>query len=929
MLHSDTEAFDQIPMMEDRRVLEAMASRLEGLTKQEVIQNLDRFGRNAVPGLKRKSLIKRFLANFTHLMAFLLWGGGVIGFVAGMPQLGYAIWAVNLINGIFSFWQEYKAEKATETLLRLLPAFARIVREGREVRVLAEELVPGDILLLAEGEKIPADARLLSGSALTVDQSTLTGESRPVQKTGDVAHPHQDRWEYPNLIFAGTSVATGSARAVVIATGGDTEFGKIARLTQALPEAPSPLQKEMMWVTRLITLLVVAIGAVFWAAATLLAGLELRVGFVFAMGMIVAFVPEGLLPTVTLSLAMGVQRMARRNALVKTLSSVETLGSTTVICTDKTGTLTQNEMTVTDFWVGGRKLKLTGVGYHSDGQVLEAGRPVSVHFQPDLQELLTAASLCNNSRLVSSGSVPGVWTPVGESGEAALRVAALKAGLNGEEIERLYPRISEIPFDTRRRRMTTIQQGPEERIVFVKGSAKELLTLCTRFRQGGAEITLDEKTRREISDAVDGYARGGLRVLAFARRTLPGSLSDFTPYQMERELTFLGLAALTDPPRAGVAEAVEKCHRAGIRLVMFTGDYELTAEAVARKIGLLRSSRSRIYTGGEVAEMSDAELAEVLRANVVFARFTPEEKLRLVAILQTMGEVVAVTGDGVNDAPALKKADIGVAMGKSGTDVAREAADMVLVDDDFASIVNAVEEGRAVYANIRKFITYIFTSNVAEAFPFIFFALSSGRIPLGLNVMQVLSIDLGTDIMPALALGAEKPESGLMDRPPRPRNQHVIDKPLLIRVFFWLGLFQGITAMVAFYFQYWRNGFVGQWIDLPSGGTLYASATTMTLAAIVASQVGNLFTQRSERLSLFRMNPFTNRLLWLGVGVEVVLLLAVVYLPPFQKVFGTAPFAAANWFLLLAAVPLLPLADEVRKAVARRKTKSRGNESLH
>ncbi len=921
-MNKSAESSISFHLLSDPELFDSLATSAEGLTQSEIQKRLARFGRNAIPKLKRKSLVKRFLANFTHLMALLLWAGGVIGLAAGMPQLGYAIWAVNLINGIFSFWQEYKAEKATTALMRLLPAFARAVRNGKEEWIPAEELVPGDLLLLAEGEKISADAQLLSGSALTVDQSTLTGESQPVQKTGDVLAQGRSPVECPNLLFAGTSVTTGSARAVVIATGGDTEFGKIARLTQALPEEPSPLQKEMMWVTRLVTLLVVAIGAVFLAAATLLAGLELRVGFVFAMGMIVAFVPEGLLPTVTLSLAMGVQRMSRRNALVKTLSSVETLGSTTVICTDKTGTLTRNEMTVTDLWLVGHALKLTGAGYHSAGDVLEEGQPVSSRVKPDLEGLLVTAGLCNNARLSRSETASGNWAVRGDAGEAALKVAACKAGLDLEEAARKNPRILEIPFDTRRRRMTTIHEGPEGRIAFVKGSAKELLALCTRFRKEGAELPLDEKTRREISNAVDGYARDGLRVLAFARRTLPDSLPDFTPSPVERDLTFLGLAALTDPPRAGVAEAVEKCHRAGIRLVMFTGDYELTAEAIARKIGILRSPVSRIYTGAEVAAMTDTELVDALRRNVVFARFTPEEKLRLVAILQTMGEVVAVTGDGVNDAPALKKADIGVAMGQSGTDVAKEAADMVLVDDNFASIVNAVEEGRAVYANIRKFIAYIFTSNVAEAFPFIFFALSGGRIPLGLNVMQVLSVDLGTDIMPALALGAEPPELGLMDRSPRPREQHVIDQALLIRVLCWLGLFQGITAMAAFYFQYWSNGFAGQWIDLPASGTLYASATAMTLAAIVASQVGNLFTQRSERLSIFRTNPFTNRLLWLGVAVELSLLFAVVYLPPFQKVFGTAAFPAENWWLLLAAVPLLPLVDEWRKAVVRRKTKA-------
>jgi magnesium-transporting ATPase (P-type) len=921
-LNKSTDSSPSFPLLSDPELFDSLATGPDGLAQFEAQNRLFRFGRNAIPKLKRKSLVKRFLANFTHLMALLLWGGGIIGFAAGMPELGYAIWAVNLINGVFSFWQEFKAEKATSALLRLLPPSARVMRQGREVRLPAEELVPGDILLLSEGEKIPADARLLSGSALTVDQSTLTGESQPVRKTGGPVAPLPNRLEFPNLVFAGTSVTTGSARALVLTTGGATEFGKIAQLTQAVPEVPSPLQKEMMWVTKLVTFLVVAIGLVFLVAATLLAGLELRVGFIFAMGMIVAFVPEGLLPTVTLALAMGVQRMARRNALVKSLSSVETLGCTTVICTDKTGTLTQNEMTVTDLWLAGRKLKFTGAGYHAKGEALEEGHPVSPRGKPDLQELLTAAGLCNNSRLSGAEGAGGKGGVLGDASEAALKVAALKAGVDVEASARQAPRILEIPFDTQRRRMTTIHQGAEGHIAYIKGSAKELLLLCTRFRLDGKELPLDDRTREEICAAVDGYARDGLRVLAVARRAFAEPFSDFSPSFVEQELTFLGLAAMADPPRPSVAEAVKKCHRAGIRILMLTGDYELTAESIARKIGIIRTPAAPVFTGSQLDAMNDQELKQVLRENVVFARVAPVHKLRLVTALQEAGEVVAVTGDGVNDAPALKKADIGVAMGQSGTDVAKEAADIVLIDDNFASIVNAVEEGRAVFANIRKFITYIFTSNVAEAFPFIFFALSGGRIPLGLNVMQVLSVDLGADIMPALALGAEPPEPGLMDRPPRRRGRHVLDGPLLVRAFLWLGLFQGAAAMAAFYFQYWSHGFAGQWLGLPSRGALYASATAMTLAAIVISQVGNVFTQRSESISVFRLNPFTNRLLWLGIAVQIALLLAIIYFPPLQKIFGTAAFSAENWLFLLALVPILPIADELRKAFVKRKTRA-------
>jgi len=898
----------------------ALSSRPGGLPQAEVEERLRRHGPNAIREVRGAPLSVKFLSQFTHRMALLLWAGGLIGFLAGMPQLGAAVWAVNVVNGCFSFWQEYKAEKATEALRRLLPAHARVVRGGEERRVEASALVPGDVLLLSEGEHISADARLVAEAELRVDQSTLTGESHPVRKMCDPA-PAQglSRTEIPNLVFAGTSVAAGTGTAVVFATGMETEFGKIAGLTQGMEGERSPLQKEMERVTRVVSALATGVGLLCFVLAVLLAGMPLSEGFLFALGMIVAFVPEGLLPTVSLSLALGVQRMARRKALVKRLSAVETLGCTTVICTDKTGTLTQNEMTVREVWVAGRTVDVTGVGYAPGGEFLVDGLPLPPDdpLRSDLRPLLLCGALCNNARLLPPDAPSGRWSILGDPTEAALKVAAAKGGVDLEAEAVRSPRIREIPFDSRRKRMATVHSSEANWTVRVKGAPQEVLRRCSRIRWGGVERAIGEAEAARVNGVTDDLARAGLRVLAVAERRLPAYLAGDEAGEIERDLTLLGLVAMMDPPRPEVIEAVSRCHRAGIRIIMITGDYALTAESVARRIGILRTPMPRLLNGAELDGMGEEALKGALRDEVILARVTPEHKLRVVNALQEMGHIVAVTGDGVNDAPALKKADIGVAMGLSGTDVAKEAADMVLADDNFASIVNAVEEGRAVFANIRKFITYIFTSNTPEAVPFILFAFSAGRIPLALNVMQILSIDLGTDLVPALALGAEPPEPGLMDRPPRRPSEHAITGSLLRRSYLFLGLIQSAAAMAAFYFVFWTNGHWGRWIDLPAEGPVYRSATTMTLAAVVATQVGNLFAQRTERASVFHAGFFRNRLLWAGITTEVGLLLLIVHVPFLQSIFGTAGFPAQGWWFLLLCVPALLLADEGRKALLR------------
>ena len=906
-----------------------MNSRLAGLSSIQVRENQEKFGKNVINDKKEKSIILIFLSNFISMMAILLWVGGLVAFFAKMPELAIAIWLVNVINGVFSFWQEFRASKATEALKKMLSSYARVVRDNKEVQILTEDLVPGDIMIIAEGDKIGADARLLESSDLQVNQSSLTGESNPVRKTQDpVLRDGLTRSEIPNLIFTGTSVSSGTAKAVVTSIGMETMFGKIANLTQTMKEEQSPLQKELNRLTKQVSVMALSIGALFFAVAVLFVKEPVAKSFIFSLGMIVAFIPEGLLPTVTLSLAMAVQRMAKEHALVKKLSAVETLGCTTVICSDKTGTLTQNEMTVCNLWLPGQELNITGLGYAPTGKIINGDKEVIISNDKDLKMLLTAAGLCSNARLVEPNEESDRYTVLGDPTEACLGVVAQKGGVDIEAQTLLTPRIRELPFDSRRKRMSTIHQldkplNGSSRIAYIKGAPKEMLDLCTSIQKQGTTSTISDEERSEIMLANDKYARNGLRVLAVAYRlisrednTIPAALSAYTPELIEQQMTFVGLVVMADPPRPEVADAVALCHKAKIRIIMITGDYGLTAESIARRIGIVESDHPKIVSGVELEEMSEDYLTEVLKDEVIFARVAPEQKYRIVCSLQKMGEIVAVTGDGVNDSPALKKADIGVAMGIAGTDVAKEAADIILTDDNFASIVRAIEEGRGVYSNIKKFITYILNSNMPEAAPSAAFLVSRGGIPLPLTVMQILTIDLGTDMLPALGLGTELPEPGIMDRPPRSKNERLLNKKTFLKAFLWYGMLESTIAMCAYFYENWLHG----WrfgMQLFESGIIYERATTMTLAAIVFCQIGVVMNVRTEKQSVFKVGLFSNKKVVQGVIFEILLICAIIYVPFMQEIFQTAAIGLKEWlFLIILPIPMV-LLDEIRKAVFR------------
>lgn len=914
----------QLCQLSNEDLLRELDSRANGLSDEEARQRLEEYGANEITEAKKTPMVLRLAANFYHTFALLLWAAGVLAFVAGMPQLGWAIIAVIFINAIFSFWQEFQAEKAVEALKKILPARAQVLRGGEITEILAGELVPGDVIMLQEGDNISADARLLRESELRVNAATLTGESEPVRKmaqpvSGDGLSPS----EIPNLVLAGTSVAFGSGKAVVFSTGMKTEFGKIASLTQTVKTELSPLQREVNRVALIIAMVAIVMGAVLFGVAALLTPLSLGTAAIFAIGMLVANVPEGLLPTVTLSLAMAVKRMVRRNALVKRLSGVETLGSTTVICTDKTGTLTQNEMTVRHLWMDGRLVDVGGVGYEPVGPLSVNGTALGEDDFAQLKPLMKISALCNNARLVKPADAEGRWGIVGDPTEAALLVAAGKWGYDNVGEAGKDPRIHELPFDSRRKRMSVIHSDglsdaagtKEQEIAYVKGAPKEVLSLCSTILFGGEEREVTDKERERIIAQNDDLARAGLRVLAMAYRKLP-SETELNPEAVEREMTFVGMMAMMDPPRPEVEAAITHCRAAGISVKMITGDYGLTAESVARRIGLLGSEPAHIINGSDLEAMSDDELTSVVEEpNVLFARVSPEHKMRIATALKKKGEIVAMTGDGVNDAPALKTADIGVAMGISGTDVAKEAATIILTDDNFATIVGAVEEGRVVYDNMKKFLAYIFAHATPEVIPFALFVLFD--VPLPIVVMQILAIDLGTETLPALALGVERAEPDIMKRPPRAKKERLVNKQMLFRAWVFLGLIEAVLVMGGYFWVLYSGGW--HWGEsLDADNTLYLQATTMTWAGIVSTQVGTAFACRTNRVSVFTVGFWSNRWLLWGILFEVVLTVLIVYVPPLQKIFATAGLGWHQWAVLVTFAPIMFLSDELRKMFSRR-----------
>ncbi|MBA3003771.1 MAG: cation-transporting P-type ATPase [Desulfurivibrio sp.] len=886
----------QLFRLEKPMLLRQLKTSEDGLTSSQVARRLREFGPNVLEKAAKKNYLLAYLGQYSNFFAILLEVAALLSFIAdhydpekGSDILGYAILGAVIINATFTFWQEYRADKAMEELLKLIPTMVSLKRDNQVIQIKAENLVPGDIMLLEEGSKIAADGVVIEANSLYLNLSSLNGESAPASRStepGTANRPLEAR----NMVFAGTTVVSGSGVAVASATGNATEFGNIASLTKNVRKTLTPMQREIIHITRVFTGIALFMGCVFFALG-LFSGKGIMLASIFALALIVANVPEGLLPTISLSLSLASQRMAKRNALIKNLDSVETLGSATVICTDKTGTLTKNEMTVKFLWLaGGEEVSVSGEGYRTPGEFsCDHYNESSEH---RLADLLTAG-LLNCRATIDEENLRGDPT------ELAIVAAGRKKGITAPELKK----VREFIFTSERKMMSSVYQEGETTHLFTKGAVEVTLPKCATFLgKDGKEHPLTEATRQAALAKADVFENQAFRVLLIARGTK----------EKEEGLTLLGLVAIMDLPRSEVHAAVASCKTAGIRTMMITGDNPRTAAAIARMIGM---DFDRVITGPELEKLQDEELEQILASETaLFARMAGNQKLRIATALQNNGEIVAMTGDGVNDAPALKKADIGIAMGLSGTEVAKEAADMVLLDDNFSSIVIAIEEGRNVYFNVKKFVTYVLASNAPEIVPYIlhFFL----KIPLPLSVIQILSIDLGTDILPGVALGSERPEKNIMTRPPVGKGEKILDWEVFKRGYFFLGIIEATAAMVAFLSFLLLHGWQYGTVDL-ADPLLHRQAMTMTLLGAVSCQLLNAWTMRSWEFSAFSVGFFSNRMMLVAMGVELVWVWGLLNVAVVQKVFNTAHVPIGDLWILLPFPVLLFLSHEGYKWLRR------------
>jgi P-type Ca2+ transporter type 2C len=903
-----------------------------GLSAAEAAVRLARFGANRLEAAKRVPVWRKFLGQFADPLVYLLLVAIVVSLVAWIlegrdeaPFDTIVIAAIVMANAVLGFVQEARAEQAVAALQRLAAATAAVVRDGREEQIPAADIVPGDVLLLAEGDAVAADARLVEAASLMVAEASLTGESEPVLKDGAPIAEPVGLGDRVNMVFSGTAVVRGRGRAVVTATGMATETGNVARLLESTGERVTPLQREVDRIGRMLGIAVVGIAVVVVCAIVLTADIRTASDVVSVLlvgvSLAVAAVPEGLPAVLSVVLALGVQRMAKRRAIVKRLSSVETLGSASVICSDKTGTLTRGEMTIQKIVTGSGEVDVTGSGYRPEGELLVDGRPLDDPvLLEEVRAVLTAGSLSNDAVLREED---GVWMIQGDPTEAAFLVAEAKVEGLGEERSARFERVGEVPFTSERKLMSTLQSdmvGELGLAVVTKGAPDVLIERCVEERVQGEMRRLTDARRHEILATVERLADLALRTLAVAHRPLPADELPPKDELLERELVYLGLVGIIDPPRPEAAAAIADANAAGLRVLMITGDHPHTAARIAGDLGIAPAGTG-VVTGDELEALDDDARLATIREVSVYARVAPQHKLRIIDALHTDGRIVAMTGDGVNDAPALKAADIGIAMGVAGTDVAKEAADMILADDNFATIVSAIREGRGIFANIRKFLRFLLSSNMGEVFTMFFGVALAGLIGLEdtgetiaapLLATQILWINLLTDGAPALALGMDTPPDDVMDQPPRRRTDRVIDAEMWAGIL-WVGAVMATVTLLALDLRL-PGGIVG------SSGNI-VEARTMAFTTLVLAQLFNCFNARSDRTSAFH-RLFTNRYLWAAITLSALLQIAVVQLPFLNNAFGTMPLGGEEWLICLGLASVVLWADEAKKLIQRRRRAS-------
>ncbi len=919
--------------------IENLTSQLEsqlekGLTQKEVQSRLQKYGPNELMERPRPGFFQMLLGQFNNFLVIILIIAAVVSLLLGEVIDATAIMVIVVLNAVVGVVKESKAEQALAALKKMAAPNAQVIRDGHQITVPSRELVLGDIVLLEAGNYVPADMRLVESVNLKVEEASLTGESVPVDKKANVVLdkeiPLGDRI---NTAFMSTLVTYGRGKGLVTSTGMHTQIGLIAEMLQSYEEEQTPLQEKLDHLGKVLGVACLAICGVIFVyglirdthfATIFSQGLGAYLSaekkdivelFMIAVSLAIAAVPEGLPAVVTICLALGMQRMIRRHALIRKLPAVETLGCATVICSDKTGTLTQNEMTVVQAWAGGKKFKISGEGYAPSGQFSVDGQPLDPAKEPNASFLLHAAVLCNDAKLEETGEEKGgkAWRMVGDPTEGAMVVAAAKAGLWRKEMEKVLPRVQEIPFDSERKRMTTIHQRQAAdghfcfdcppRVAFVKGAPDIVLDLCEHILMDGKSIRLSEEKKREVLAANQDMARQALRVLGAAYRPMDRIPDECTCENVEKGLTFIGLMGMIDPARPEVKEAVKIAQGAGLKSVMVTGDYKDTAEAVAKEIGLLGAG-GLVLTGAELDKMSDGELAAIIDKVDACCRVSPRHKTKIVDAFKAKGHVVAMTGDGVNDAPALKRANIGVAMGITGTDVSKETADMVLTDDNFASIVSAIEEGRIIYSNIRKFVFFLVACNIGEIL-IIFLSMLVG-LPIPLRPIQLLLLNLVTDGAPALALGLEKGEPDIMKRPPRPTKEPVINRDMLTSIGF-IAVADTVAVLGVFILA----------LSLYPGNIM--AAQTMAFSTLVCSELLRAFTSRSETYSVFSIGLFSNRWMVLATASSFLMLLLAIYVPFLQPFVDTVPLTLGDWLIMVPFMFVAPTTAEIVKIFLRRK----------
>jgi Ca2+-transporting ATPase len=879
-------------------VLSSLGSNRNGLSQEEAQRRLTEFGHNELTAGEKVSAWKIFFEQFKNFLIIILLVAVVLSAIMGEVADAIVIFVIILFAAGLSFIQEYRAEKAMKALKQMAAPSASVLRNGKEVEIPSRELVPGDIIFLKTGDRIPADARLIEVVNLKADEASLTGESAPVEKTAKVLPGEISVGDRENMVFTGTAAVYGRGMAIVTSTGMITEFGKIATMLQEVKKEQTPLQINLDQLGKWIAIGALALCFIL-AAIGVLRGHQILEMLIWGVSLAVAAVPEALPAVVTISLALGVQKMVRRHALIRKLPAVETLGCTTFICSDKTGTLTQDQMTIRRIYVDGRLIDVTGVGYEPKGEFHLECKALNPEKDDALQKLLHIGSLCNDTSLDSAN---GVWKIKGDPTEGAFVVTAAKAGLWQKELQSQSPRIHEIPFSSETKRMTTIHQTSQGKIAYSKGAPEVILNSCSHIYRNGKEAKLNDDVKSDILSVSQEMAGDALRVLGVAYKRLPDTAT--TTENTEQEMVFVGLAGMIDPPREEVKEAVRLCDQASIRSVMITGDHKLTAVAIARELGILKEGLT--FTGAEIENLSDEEFETMVEKIEVYARVSPTHKLRVVEALAKKGHVVAMTGDGVNDAPALKKADIGVAMGITGTDVTKEAADMILTDDNFASIVAAVEEGRGIFENIKKYLVYLLSCNFGEillmAVVILFgplMGLPAGTIPL--IAIQLLYVNLATDGLPAIALSVDPPELDVMKRKPRPRKQTIFTTPVL-RYMAGAGVW---TALVT----------LGVFLWAIDSGKSFLEAQGLCFITLVLIEFFNAFNCRSLEYSVFKIGPFTNKWLIWAILITMAITIPIFYVPFLQEVFHAYALNLTDWIISILSASTIFIIAEIYKLI--------------